>query len=431
MDSKLKTLTILGCVGMILLVLLLVVNSSEGFRRKKASMQSPLNNNSVEAQQENSETDENIQPQSGNLQIGNNLKAFLNDSDFFDSANDAASLVYLDTNQLTLLATSVQKDLRVRVVDYEGDTVSGQDFVIRLTNSEGKSVELKDLDQDGVIYAGSLVSGTYEIDLLPVEGFKTPAAAMSVNVKDRVEYIPIDDISILLKTENDIDPLVEDTQEQEAELDGDNTQIVELIAGGNREKAGIDVSKYQKEIDWQRVADAGIQFAVIRAGYRGSKSGSLVEDPYFARNIEGAKKAGLEVGIYFFTQATNEAEAVEEASACLELTKDYVLDLPIYIDTEGAGGNGRADGLDVDTRTLVCEAFCRTIENTGKKSGIYASRNWFNNNLHMEKLGGYQVWLAEYREKPKYEGYYTMWQYTSSGQVDGIAGRVDLDVYYY
>ena len=147
--------------------------------------------------------------------------------------------------------------------------------------------------------------------------------------------------------------------------------------------------------------------------------------------MKGAAASGLPVGVYFFTQAVNEVEAVEEASAVLELIRNYEITYPIFIDTEGAGGNGRADGLDPETRTLVCEAFCRTIENAGYTGGVYASRNWYNNNLYTDRLDNYCIWLAEYRSVPLYQGYYQMWQYTSKGTVDGIEGKVDMNISYF
>ena len=173
-----------------------------------------------------------------------------------------------------------------------------------------------------------------------------------------------------------------------------------------------------------------MEYAIIRVGYRGSVTGSIIEDPYFEANIKGAIKSGIKVGVYFFTQAVNEVEAVEEASAVINRIKGYQLDYPIFIDTEGAGGNGRADGLGAEDRTLVCEAFCRTIANAGYQAGVYASRNWYNNNLDTERLDDYYIWLAEYRSVPLYQGYYQMWQYTSKGKVDGIEGKVDMNIAY-
>jgi GH25 family lysozyme M1 (1,4-beta-N-acetylmuramidase) len=124
------------------------------------------------------------------------------------------------------------------------------------------------------------------------------------------------------------------------------------------------------------------------------------------------------------------AEAVEEASAAVSLLGDIELDYPVFIDTEGAGGNGRADSLDANTRTAIVNAFCQTIIDSGLEAGIYASRNWYYNNLNVDELSEYNIWLAEYRQTPAYEGKYDMWQYTSSGSVAGIEGRVDLNVSY-
>jgi GH25 family lysozyme M1 (1,4-beta-N-acetylmuramidase) len=229
--------------------------------------------------------------------------------------------------------------------------------------------------------------------------------------------------------------LAEDTQSKDLDSeDKDDTQYKSLLdLEENKNSAiqlGIDVSKWNGDIDWDVVKAEGVDFAIIRCGYRGSSSGWLIEDPYFYKNLQGAKKAGVKVGIYFFTQATNAVEAVEEASAALALIGDIDIDYPIFIDTEGAGGNGRADNLDVDTRTTVVNAFCKTIQDSGLEAGIYASRNWYLNNLNTDELGGYNIWLAEYRQTPLYEGKYDMWQYTSSGSVSGIEGRVDLNVSY-
>ena len=134
--------------------------------------------------------------------------------------------------------------------------------------------------------------------------------------------------------------------------------------------------------------------------------------------------------MYFFTQATDLLEAVEEASMAVKLIGDTKLDYPIFIDTEGAGGNGRADQLDPATRTAVVNAFCQTVQNAQLEAGVYASRNWYLNNLNMDELNPMKIWLAEYRQTPEYEGAYDMWQYTSSGSVAGIEGRVDLNISY-
>ena len=195
-----------------------------------------------------------------------------------------------------------------------------------------------------------------------------------------------------------------------------------------RETRGIDVSKWQAHIDWNAVATAGIDFAIIRVGYRGSATGVLVEDPYFKANISGAAKAGIKVGVYFFTQAITEAEAVEEASMAMELVKGYHLDFPIFIDTEGSGG--RADNLSKTNRTKIVKAFCKTVQNGGYKAGIYASKSWYNDNLYADELSTYFIWVAQYNTECNYTGKYDMWQYTSKGSIPGIDGNVDMNICY-
>ena len=195
------------------------------------------------------------------------------------------------------------------------------------------------------------------------------------------------------------------------------------------EQRGIDVSKWNGTIDWKAVAKAGIDFAVIRVGYRGYSAGTLVEDPYFKKNIDGATKAGIKVGIYFYSQAITEAEAVEEASMAIALLSGYKLQLPIYFDTEYVSG-GRANSLTVSQRTVIAKAFCETVKNAGYKAGIYSNYYWLRDNLNMSELNHYYVWVAHYNDKCGYPGKYDMWQYTDMGKVSGINGNVDLNISY-
>jgi len=411
MDSKLKRMAIMASMAVILLVSILVIYANSGAEQKPAA-------NYVQK-------DEVEVPESE--QTGKDLSAFLDDPTFFDEEENPILEAAKDAaNRLSLITTSVEKDLRIQVVDNSGQPVTGESFYVEL-DGLGK---YKDLDKDGVIYIGDMNAGEYYVELLPIDGYKVPVTETKIRVKDKVEYLAIEDISLLIKTEAEIDAEAEDTGVQDALNDADKTEIQKFQATGGNRKIGIDVSKWNGEIDWDKVKASGVEFAIVRAGYRGSSTGSLVEDPYFHTNMKGAAASGVPTGVYFFTQAVNEVEAVEEASAVLKLIADYKLDLPIYIDTEGAGGNGRADALDVETRTLVCEAFCRTISNAGYQAGVYASRNWLNNNLKTERLDQYQIWLAEYRSVPLYQGYYQMWQYTSKGKVDGIEGNVDLNIRY-
>lgn len=191
---------------------------------------------------------------------------------------------------------------------------------------------------------------------------------------------------------------------------------------------GIDISKHNGNIDWNAVKNSGVQYVILRCGYRGSASGVLVEDQKFKSNIQGATAAGLKVGIYFFSQAVNEVEAVEEASMTLSLIKNYRITYPVYIDVESA--NGRADGISKAARTSVINAFCQTIRNSGYTPGLYANKNWLTEKINTGALGGCRIWLAQYVAAPTYAGRYEMWQYSSRGSIAGIKGNVDLNVSY-
>ena len=203
-----------------------------------------------------------------------------------------------------------------------------------------------------------------------------------------------------------------------------------ILAMDTNGKRGIDVSVYQGDIDWNAVKNSGIDFVIIRVGFRGNTQGNLYEDSKFRTNISGATAAGLKVGVYFVTQAVNEAEAVEEASMVIGLVKNYSISYPIFIDTEGAGGNGRADKIDKATRTAVCKAFCQTIANSGYTAGVYASKSWWTNNIDYNQLNGYRVWLAQYASSATLNGRYDIWQHSSKGSVSGINGNVDLNISY-
>ena len=449
MDSKLQWTAILSSLGAILVILLIVLGSNRnGTGRQQREDAAQSGNGSVNSGQENGNGQDSTENEALDpAQIGTDLKAFEREEGFFDpEPNAVLDAARYSSNHLSLVVTSVEKDLRIQIVDTDGKLVSGESFYVELEktsgtgtasrNSQSEAEHLsrdgryKDLDKDGVIYIGDLESGEYLVQLAPIEGYRVPSGQTRIKVKDKVEYLPIHDISLLIKKESEVDATVEDTGVKDALEDADKTEMTDLKAFTGKTKAGIDVSKWNGEIDWDRAKTAGVQFAIVRAGYRGSSTGSLVQDICFDANMKGAAAADVPVGVYFFTQATNEVEAVEEASAVLQWVKEYEITYPIFIDTEGAGGNGRADGLDVDTRTLVCDAFCRTIRNAGYQAGVYASRNWYDHNLHTRKLEDYYIWLAEYRSVPLYQGYYRMWQYSSKGQIDGIDGNVDMNIMY-
>lgn len=193
----------------------------------------------------------------------------------------------------------------------------------------------------------------------------------------------------------------------------------------------IDVSKYQGSIDWSKVKKAGVKGAILRVGYRGyGSAGNIAADPTFAANIKGATAAGIPVGVYFFSQAVNAAEARAEAAYTLAAVKGYKLGYPVYIDTEYANSTktGRADKLTKAQRTAVVKAFCEEVEAAGYFAGIYASTSWFNSMLIDSELDAYTHWVAHYGVlKPTYKGTYAMWQHSSTGKVNGITGNVDMN----
>lgn len=354
-------------------------------------------------------------------QIGNDLYGWMEDESFFDEVKtveeEQEGIV-----RVNLIATSVEKDMRVRIVGLEGKPIAGHFFKILVDEND----EYKDLDRDGIIYIGDLKAGEYKVSLLEEPGFAVPAEPMPVKVKARVEYVAINDISLLIKTEEEVDYMAEDAGQIPETVD--ESEPTDLRTSSEAH-LGIDVSRWNEDINWSKVKEAGIEYAIIRAGYRGSASGALVEDKYFRQNIEGALAADVPVGLYFFTQAVNEVEAVEEASMVLALCKEYDITYPIFIDTEKAGENGRANELDKKTRTAICQAFCETIRSGGYKAGIYASKNWYEKKLDTNILSDdIYIWLSQYGDEVTYDGRYHMWQYTSSGRVLGIEGRVDLNL---
>ena len=366
------------------------------------------------------------EPVTEDKQIGNDLQAFMRDETFFDSETHYKSIETYSGKAVSVVMSSVAKDLRIMIVDSSGKLVSGFPFTVSI---QGLG-EYTDTDRDGVIYIDKLRAGEYGVSLNEAEGYRVPNTVMTIKVKQEIEYRVLDDIEYLMLTEDDIDVEKEDTEVKEARQEADGTENTEFAASGENVKKGIDVSKWNETIDWEAVKEDGVEFAIIRCGYRGSLSGSLILDPMYEQNIRGAIDADIPVGVYFFTQAVNEVEAVEEASMVISLIRQYDVDYPVFLDSESAGGNGRADDLNAEDRTRIHKAFLETIANAGYATGIYASANWLNERVDMTELSDYHTWLAEYAEVPSYDGYYHMWQYTSKGSIDGISTNVDLNLCY-
>ena len=191
---------------------------------------------------------------------------------------------------------------------------------------------------------------------------------------------------------------------------------------------GIDVSAHQQEIDWQAVAASGVEFAILRVGYRGYTEGSIQEDAYFQQNLDGAIDAGLEVGVYFFSQAVDEQEAREEAQFVLDHISGYQLAYPVFFDWEKIEADARSDEMDLATLTAVTDAFCSAITQAGYSAGLYFNQQLGYEELHLPSLDSYTFWLAEYNETPTFTYRFDLWQYACDGRVDGIDTDVDLNL---
>lgn len=188
---------------------------------------------------------------------------------------------------------------------------------------------------------------------------------------------------------------------------------------------GIDVSSWQGDIDWNKVKNAGVEFAIIRTGYGRSAENQI--DTKYNQNIKGAKDAGIKVGCYHYSYAESPEDAINEAEFCLSILNGEKLDLPIYFDIED---DSIANKHDKKIRTQMCINFCSRIEKAGYWAGVYANKNWFDNYINYDELKSrYTLWLAHYGiDSPSLSC--DIWQHTSSGQVDGISGNVDMNYMY-
>ncbi len=193
---------------------------------------------------------------------------------------------------------------------------------------------------------------------------------------------------------------------------------------------GIDVSVYQGDINWEKVAADGVQFAYIRLGYRGYNEGVFAVDVNFEKNITGAIDAGIPVGIYFVTRAITVDEAVEEADWVIDKIKDYDTSWPVMLDLESAGALGARDNdLTAEERTDIIIAFCERIKEKGYGDVLlYSNIGYFLDYMQLERLTDYDKWFAQYFNRPFFPYAFSIWQYTSSGRVDGISGNVDLNI---
>lgn len=425
MDSKLKRqVTVLVVVGALLILSVALLANATTIKNKlgKTSSSTPEPQVIVDEVQAIKNVD-------GFTMVGHGLDNWKADETFFDSSNDSLTMKIMEEmSTLSVKAVSVEKDLRIRILDYNGNLKTDIPFEVSLKSHNGKTeLFMVDEDKDGIIYASDLKPGKYELLMSEVEEWIVPVAPIEVEVKDFAEYLMIEDVDILMKSEATVASSADNAMTLSAINDADK-KISSKFGEDETLVYGIDISSENGEIDWNQVYQSGIRFVMLRAGYRGAFSGEIYTDDSFSEYAKEANRAGLDVGAYFYTQAINEREAVEEASAMILLASQSHITYPLCIRVDMAGGMGRADEIDSNTRTEVVNAFCQTIKNSGYDPCFYATKNWLSTNLNTSKLDKNRIWLAEYRKVPTYEGFYDMWEYSCNGKVPGIDGDVNLNI---
>ncbi len=205
--------------------------------------------------------------------------------------------------------------------------------------------------------------------------------------------------------------------------------VVRYVGTAHRARQGVDVSEHQEEIDWAAAAADGVEFAVIRIGFRGSTEGGVYPDARFEDNCRGAREAGVDAGVYFFSQAVDPEEAAAEADFVLETLGGRTLELPVFFDWEPAEDAGARTGdMDGETLTACAGAFCRRIEAGGYRAGIYFNRQQGYREYDLGALKDWAFWVSDPNERTDFYYAVSMWQYSFDGRVDGIPGRVDRDI---
>ena len=198
---------------------------------------------------------------------------------------------------------------------------------------------------------------------------------------------------------------------------------------GRKALTGIDVSVYQGDIDWEAVAQPGVEFAIIRLGYRGYSQGAIQLDRNFEQNMRGALEAGLDVGVYFFSQATTVLEAEEEADFVLENLRGYPITFPVVFDWEFVTADqARTHEMEGEALTDCALAFCELVATAGYTPMVYFNQDIGYFYYQLDELDQYPFWLAEYDSKPDFFYDFEIWQYTHTGTVPGIQGSVDLNL---
>jgi len=276
--------------------------------------------------------------------------------------------------------------------------------------------------------------------LIGTVGTVTVISTVNKPNKEKEPVKKPDKFVIEIPDEEDPQSVVADEQEEESGAETDISDVTEYQPP-TAITLGIDVSKYQGDIDWKKVAAAGIDFAMIRVGHRTLVSGEIVEDATARYNMQQAAKHGIKVGTYFFSTAINEEEAIVEANWVADVIDAYQITYPVAYDCEGFERSGnRQYNMSIEERTDTAVAFLERIAERGYSTMFYGSKSDMEDEVQwdMERISSYNIWVAQYPAVPypetpasTYSGPHVMWQYTSKGKVPGIKGNVDMDVAYF
>ncbi|MDR0943270.1 MAG: glycoside hydrolase family 25 protein [Ruminococcus sp.] len=282
-----------------------------------------------------------------------------------------------------------------------------------------------------------LVIKNNEIKALEDQNKTLSAYAMAVPeyeyIDEDAEYITIDDSYLGEISLNPLPGVAKNSYDYDF-LEYENGRFSYAVDGIKTSATGVDVSHYNESIDWTAVKADGVDFAMIRLGYRGYEEGVIKEDPKALEYIEGATSAGLDVGVYFYTQAINVDEALEEAEWVLDKIKPYELTYPVVLDIEiTSAENVRANDISGAMQNDIAEAFCERIKEDGYRPMIYANKRMAYLKLDMSRLSKYDFWIAEWSDKapPDFAYDFRIWQYSTEGEVDGISTPVDLNICFY
>lgn len=321
----------------------------------------------------------------------------------------------------------------------------GQEDVPALSDGDGKdpgdaqevlstAIVYSQEELDARIAEAVLAAQDAEADRV-LEGIKAALSEGATTVETLRPYYP-DDIVVVSEGRFHFVPINRELKQNQ--LDVANLSILEsgeyqyLTDGQVISHKGIDVSSHQGKIDWSLVAQDGVEFAIIRVGFRGYGSeGKLVVDQQFENNIRGATAAGVRVGVYFFSQAISEEELLEEANLVLEQIAPYKVECPVVYDVErisSDSSDGRMNRISVEERTNLTKLFCQTIEAAGYKPMIYHNTEMGALMIDVAQLDDYDKWYAFYSDKMFYPYEYKIWQYSDKGKVQGIKTDVDLNI---